>query len=182
MKKKEIQKKLKNEKINMRKYEMNSANKNIKNGIIIACSVIAFISLMFVFTKIKTGEWNLFTKENNINYTAEAQTEKITCGSILNRSNEEYYVIAYQMDEDSASLYQSIIEKYNTSSKKIPLYQLDLSNNRNNICMSDNLTITNDVTTLKLVVPTLLKIKNNQVISNTTNYDSIKNELYTYVD
>ena len=137
---------------------------------------------MFVFTKIKTGEWNLFTKENNIFYTAEAQTEKILCGSILNRSDEEYYVLAYQMQEDNASLYQSIIEKYNSSSRKISLYQLDLSNSRNNICLSDNLSITNDVSTLKLVVPTLLKVKNGQIVSTITNYDQIKNELYTYVD
>ena len=182
MKKKEIQKKLKKEKISMREYEMNSTNKNVKNGIIIACSVLAFIGLMFVFTKIKTGEWNLFTRENNINYTAETQTEKITCGSILNRTDEEYFVIAYQMDEDSASLYQSIIDKYDSSTKKIPLYQLDLGNSRNNMCLGDSLVITNDVTTLKLVVPTLLKIKNNKVVSNITNYNSIKNELYTYVD
>ena len=86
------------------------------------------------------------------------------------------------MDEDSASLYQSIIEKYNNSSKKIPLYQLDLSNSRNNMCLGDSLMVTNDVTTLKLVVPTLLKIKNNKVVSSLTNYNSIKNELYTYVD
>ena len=155
---------------------------NIKNVIIITCCVLAFIGLMFVFTKIKTGEWNLFTKENNIFYTAEAQTEKILCGSILNRSDEEYYVLAYQMQEDNASLYQSIIEKYNSSSRKISLYQLDLSNSRNNICLSDNLSITNDVSTLKLVVPTLLKVKNGQIVSTITNYDQIKNELYTYVD
>ena len=42
------------------------------------------------------------------------------------------------MQEDNASLYQSIIEKYNSSSRKISLYQLDLSNSRNNICLSDN--------------------------------------------
>ena len=86
------------------------------------------------------------------------------------------------MQEDNASLYQSIIEKYNSSSRKISLYQLDLSNSRNNICLSDNLRITNDVSTLKLVVPTLLKVKNGQIVSTITNYDQIKNELYTYVD
>ena len=182
MKKKEMKKQLEKEKRGMREYQLNSDEKNIKNVIIITCCVVAFIGLMFVFTKIKTGEWNLFTKENNIFYTAEAQTEKILCGSILNRSDEEYYVLAYQMQEDNASLYQSIIEKYNSSSRKISLYQLDLSNSRNNICLSDNLSITNDVSTLKLVVPTLLKVKNGQIVSTITNYDQIKNELYTYVD
>ena len=182
MKKKEMKKQLEKEKRGMREYQLNNDEKNIKNVIIITCCVVAFIGLMFVFTKIKTGEWNLFTKENNIFYTAETQTEKILCGSILNRSDEEYYVLAYQMQEDNASLYQSIIEKYNSSSRKISLYQLDLSNSRNNICLSDNLSITNDVSTLKLVVPTLLKVKNGQIVSTITNYDQIKSELYTYVD
>ena len=86
------------------------------------------------------------------------------------------------MKEDSASLYQSLISKYNDSKRKITLYQLDLSNSRNNICLADNLNITNDITTLKLVVPTLLKIKNGKIVSTITNYDQIKQELYTYVD
>ena len=104
MKKKEMKKQLEKEKRGMREYQLNNTDKNIKNVIIITCCVVAFIGLMFVFTKIKTGEWNLFTKENNIFYTAEAQTEKILCGSILNRSDEENYVLAYQMQEDNASL------------------------------------------------------------------------------
>lgn len=182
MKKKEIQKKIKKEKRDMQVYNLNDSDKNKKNVIIISLSVIIFIALMFVFTKIKTGEWELFTKENNITYTAEAQTEKISCGSILNRSDEEYFVLAYQMQEDSASLYQSLIDKYDSSTKKITLYQLDLSNSRNNMCLADNLNITNDVTTLKLVVPTLLKIKNGNIVSTISNYDQIKQELYTYVD
>ncbi len=182
MKKKEMQKKIKKEKQDMRAYNLSDSDKNIINVIIIALSVIIFIVLMFVFTKIKTGEWKLFTKENNIFYTAEAQTEKISCGSILNRTDEEYFVLAYQMKEDDASLYQSLISKYNDSTKKITLYQLDLSNSRNNICLADNLNITDDITTLKLVVPTLLKIKNGKIVSTITNYDQIKQELYTYVD
>ena len=90
MKKKEMQKKIKKEKQDMRAYNLSDSDKNIRNGIIIALSVIIFIALMFVFTKIKTGEWKLFTKENNIFYTAEAQTEKIILNNTITINNRLY--------------------------------------------------------------------------------------------
>lgn len=182
MKKKEVHKRLKKEKQAMREFSSNDLNKNVKNGIIITICVLGFVFLMFTFTKIKTGEWNFFTRENNIVYTAEIQTEKILCGSILNRNQEEYFVLAYNMADDNASLYQSIIEKYNNATSKISLYQVDLSNSRNNICLGETLNIVNDVTTLKLVNPTLLKIQNGKIISSYSDYTQIKNVLNSYVD
>ena len=136
--------------------------------------------LMFAFTKIKTGEWNLFTSKNDVTYKAEIQTTKILCGSVLNRTDSEYFVLAYELKEDSASLYDTIIERYNSSSKTISLYKLDLSNSRNNICMGDALNISNNVSELKLVVPTLIKVKDGKIIESYTNYDKIKNILLSY--
>ena len=181
MKKKEMKKRLEKEKRAMRELEL-SDNNNVKSVILISAGVILFIILMFVFTKLKTGEWNLFTKANDVTYTAEVQQTKILCGQILTRSDEEYYVLAYQLKEDSAMLYESILEIYNNSVKAIPLYKVDLSNSKNNLCMADNLNISNNIVDLKLVVPTLLKVKNSQIISSETDYDKIKSELLSYVD
>lgn len=181
MKKKEMKKRLEKEKRSMREFDSN-ANINMKTILVLTVSVVGFVLLMFAFTKIKTGEWKLFTKQNDVVYKAEIQTTKILCGSILNRKEEEYYVLAYQMEEDNAVLYNSILEKYNSSRTKLPLYTVDLSNSRNNICLSDTLNITNDARTLKLTIPTLLKVSNKQVVSHNTNYDNIKNELFSYVD
>ena len=182
MKKKEYQKRLEKEKREMKEYRESNAGINLKTFIIIAICVIGFVLLMFVFTKIKTGEWNLFTRKNSITYSAEVQTTKILCGSVLNRNDSEYYVLAYELKNDNAALYESIIERYNSSSNSLPLYKLDLGNSRNEICKSDTISITNDVTTLKLSIPTLIKVRDGNIIETYQDYDAIKNILLSYVD
>lgn len=182
MNKKEYKKRIEKEKRALKEFQETDTKKNIRNGIIITVCVLAFLFLMFAFTKIKTGEWNLFTRKNNITYTAEAQTTKILCGQVLNRTESEYFVLAYEMSEDEASLYESLLERYNNSSKKIPLHKLDLGNSRNNICKSDSLNISNDITKLKLSVPSLIKVKDGKITESYSDYEKIKNTLYSYVD
>lgn len=181
MKKKEYKKRIEKEKRQLRKLEEKSIDGNLKTGLIITLCVIAFVLLMFIFTKVKTGEWNLFTKENNITYSAEIGTTKVLCGSVLNRIDEEYFVLAYNMSDDEAMLYESILDKYSSSSDVLPFYKLDLSNSRNGICTSDNINISNDINELKVNNPTLLKIKNGKIINYYTTYDSIKNILLSYI-
>ncbi len=175
MKKKEYQKKLEKEKRELREYNELNHGINVKAFLIISLCVVGFVFLMFAFTKIRTGEWNLFTKKNTVTYKAEVQTTKILCGSILNRKESEYYVLAYEMKEDNASLYETIVEAYGSS--QVPIYKLDLSNSRNNLCKADVISITNDAETLKLSMPTLIKVRDGNIVENYTNYDSIKNVL-----
>ena len=86
------------------------------------------------------------------------------------------------MKEDNASLYETVIEKYNGSTNKIKLYKVDLGNSRNNICKGDSINITNDITNLKLIVPTLIKVKDGKIVENYTSYETIKNVLFSYGD
>lgn len=181
MKKKEYKKKLEKEKRELREFRESDLNGNLKTGIIITICVIGFVLLMFAFTKIKTGEWNIFTKENDITYKAEIQSTKILCGSILNRSDSEYFVIAYKLKEDSASLYESFLEKYNQGTNILPLYKLDLSNSRNGICTSDTVNISNNISELKFSEPTLIKVKDGKIIESYTTYEKIKDILLGYV-
>ena len=174
MKKKEYQKRIAKEKRDMKQYNERNANMSVKTTLIILVSVLAFVFLMFTFTKIKTGEWNLFTKMNSMNYTAEIQSEKILCGGVLDRQDNEYFVLAYEMKEDNASLYNSIVENYHLN---IPIYKLDLSNSRNGICKADSALISNNIEELKLSVPTLIKVSNKQIVNSYTTYDDIKNIL-----
>ncbi len=182
MKKKEYKKRIEKEKKAMREFQENDTSKSIKSAIIITVCVLVFLFLMFTFTKVKTGEWNLFTRKNDITYSAEAQTVKILCGQLLNRDEDEYFVLAYELAENSASLYESVVEYYNGATNKIPLYKLDLSNSRNNICKADKLNVSNDIKTIKLSIPSLIKVKDGKVVASYTNYNAIKNILYSYVD
>lgn len=181
MKKKEYQKKIQKEKNDMKEYRASNAGINLKTFLIISVCVISFVLLMFVFTKIKTGEWHLFTKENAVNYTAEVQDVKILCGSIFNREDPEYYVLAYNLKDDSASMYEPYLEKYNQGLSILKLYKLDLGNSRNNICLGETNNITDDITSLKLTNPTLIKIKDHHIVENYAGYDAIKNVLSSSV-
>lgn len=181
MKKKEYKKRIEKEKRELREYKESNAGINSKTFIMITCGVLAFVFVMFAFTKMKTGEWNLFTRKNSINYSAEIQSTKILCGSILNREESEYFVLAYNMQNDEASLYESVASRYADLGTGGHLYKLDLANSRNNLCKSDTATITNDVKTLKIVEPTLLKIKDKQIIEHYHDYNTIKNILLSYV-
>ena len=181
MNKKEYKKKLEKEKRELREFREMDTSTSIKTALIIAACVVGFVLFMFAFTKIKTGEWDLFTRKNETIYKAEIQSTKILCGSILNRGDSEYYVLAFEMSEDNASLYGSLMEKVNTTSK-LPIYTLDMSNSRNNICIGDSLNIVSNSSELKLVAPTLLRVKDGQIISSYTTYETIKNELLSNVD
>ena len=181
MKKKEYQKKVEKEKREIREFREANHGINMKTFAYISLGVIAFVLLMFVFTKIKTGEWNLFTKENFASYSASIQSTKILCGSILNREDSEYFVLAYDMQSDNASMYEAIVERYKNTGSGGQLYKVDLANSRNNICKSDSLSITNDVKTLKLVIPTLIKVKDGKIVENYTSYETIKNTLLSYI-
>jgi len=182
MKKKEYKKLKEKEKLDLKTFKDKNEGVNLKTFLIITGCVIAFVFLVFLFTKIKTGEWNLFTRNNNVTYVANAQTTKILCGGILNRKDSEYFVLAYEMKEDNASLYDSILSRYNLGKSIIPLYKVDLSNSRNNLCKDNNSNITNDISTLKLSIPTLIKVKDGRIIENYHDYDTIKNVLFSYVD
>ena len=181
MNKKEYKKKLEKEKRELREFREMDTTTSVKTGLIIAVCVVGFILLIFAFTKIKTGEWDLFTRKNETVYQAEIQSTKILCGSILNRADSEYYVLSFEMGEDEASLYGSLISRVSSTSTK-PIYTLDLSNSRNNICMGESLNIVSNPAELKLVAPTLLKIKDGQIIGSYTTYETIKNEILSNVD
>lgn len=176
MKKKEMKKQLEKEKKGMRNVELDEMT-TTKHIIYVSLAVVLFIGFMLIFTKIKTGEWNLFTKKNRVVYSAEIQDKKITCGSILNRKDSKYYVLAFDMDDEMTTpIYQSLTEAYASSSKE-KVYYVDLGNSRNNICMDEKLNITNDVKTLKVSNPTLLLVEGGKVTYSTTKYDDMKTRL-----
>ena len=66
--------------------------------------------------------------------------------------------------------------------KNLPLYKVDLSNSRNNICVGENVNISNNISELKIKEPTLLKIKDGKIIESYTEYETIKTNLLSYVD
>lgn len=171
MKKKEMlkeQKKLKND----RRELMNNNNDfNGRKILVVTLSVVGFILVLFLFMNIIKGDINLFNRKNEIQH--EIDPRYVLCGNMLNVNDEEYYVLAYDINNKDHEIYSALFSKY--YDKK--LYVMDMGSGLNSVCIGEKKVINNDISKLKLNEPTLLKIKKNKIVSNFVTSKNIDKEL-----
>ena len=122
-----------------------------------------------VFVNIAKGNWNIFNKSNI--ETESIDSKMVMVGTMFNRSDEEYLVLAYDMnDKNENDYYGALTENYYNS--KI-LYRLDLSSGFNSKFIGEKEVISNDLTKLKISGPTLFVIKGNTIVKSYTGENSI---------
>lgn len=148
-------------------YLFNNESDVYKNLIRITIGVIVFIGLVFCFTNIAKGNWNLFNKEN---IAKESIDEKmVMVGTMFNKSEEEYLVLAYDMDDINENDYYSFLtDNYNDTKK---LYYLDLSSGFNQKFIGDKNIMSSDLTKFKISGPTLMVVKGDKIVKS---YDDEK--------
>ena len=78
------------------------------------------------------------------------------CGTLFNRQNEEYLVLAYNVNNEDDMIYNALFEGYKGS---LPIYYLDLESGFNKNCVSDQSNLVNDSTKIKFNNQSLLHIK-----------------------
>ena len=142
-------------------------DKEVYNVFKIGAGVILFLALAFVFVNIFNGNWNLFNKKNI--ETESLDLKKVMVGTMFNKSNDEYLVLAYDMNDDNQTVYTYLVDNYSSSN----LYTLDLSSGFNSAFIGDTTVISNDLSQFKLSGPTLLVIKGNNIINSYTNQEDI---------
>ncbi len=142
-------------------------------GVVIALVVgVYFISKLFVLDK------SLF----EINYeVGEINHERAIVGTIFNRPEKEYYVMAYNEKDASAVYYSAISTKYSQQENALKVYHVDLENTLNakyyvGAEEASNKNATN-VSELKLKDLTLMKVKNGKIIKYFENISDIEKEL-----
>ena len=111
MNKKQIlkeQKRLKEE----RKQVQNLFNdeKDVYNVFKIGLGVILFILLAFAGINIMNGNWNLFSK-NNIKQE-EIDNSMVMVGTMFNKEDGKYLVLAYDMNDQNNTFYAALTENY----------------------------------------------------------------------
>lgn len=147
----------------------NNENDITKNIIITTVSVIAFVLIVFCFVNIAKGNWNLFNK-NNIPVES-IDNKMVMVGTMFNKSNDEYLVLAYDMnDKNESDYYGALTENYYNPKT---LYFLDLSSGFNSKFIGEKEVISSDLTKLKISGPTLFIIKGNTVVKSYTGESSI---------
>lgn len=133
-------------------------DKEVYNVFKIALGVILFIGLAYVGINILNGNWKIFTKENI--KTEEIDSKMLMVGTMFNKEEGEYLVLAYDMKDDSQTFYGALTNNY----YKTPnLYYLDLSSGFNDKFIGDKTVISNDLNKLKFSGPTLLLINKDKI-------------------
>ena len=134
----------------------------------ITIGVILFIGITFAFINISNGNWNLFNKKNR-NIT-EIDSKMLIVGTMFNKEDEEYLVLAYDMSTMDADIYNYLSKNYYDSPN---LYLIDLSSGFNQDFIAENTNISNDLDSLKFGGPTLLLINKDKITASYTTEEQI---------
>ena len=143
----------------------------------LAILLIVFISAYFAIGFFYTKEIS-FNKEEEIEDEINIDNNTIMLGQMFDQSDDEYYVLIYDMsDEDSIiSTWES---SYASGDDALKMYKVDSSKkfNAKYIVKKDSNKSASDLSNLKVVSPTLIKVANKQIAEYIEGEDDIVNIL-----
>lgn len=141
---------------------------------ILAVLVILFFGMYFLTTTV-------FNKEEKIKRTnneGKVQYESIILGTLLQRADEEYYVLALDSKDVANTYIMNKASDYNSGKNSLPLYTADLDNEFNKKFVSKESSYqTDSIDNLKLKGTTLIKVKKNKIVEFVEGNENIANVL-----
>lgn len=200
-----MEKKVKDKKVKSNKkrniyYAKTSEQKEMGNFLIVIIVVLVCVAGIYFLTRAFVTK-DLFKKDTvrqNVVTPGEINYSVAIFGTMLNRPEEEYYVVIYDSSSDYATDMSTLVSGYLSGSDHLPVYVIDLNNktmNGNGKYYDPN-NISEAPTALDdLIVGdrTVIKVKNNKidkfipdmiqkkdkdgVTTYTPNYEAIKVEL-----
>jgi hypothetical protein len=146
----------KNTKKTEKKNETVVPNNELKKLLKITLIICGVLLVFYFITVLVQNEDNDDNKESN--NTAVIQYNKILVGEILNRSENEYYVLVEKENDSYIDLYK----QYLTSVKETVYYTVNLSEVFNQNKVGDETIVEgNEVGNYKFAETTLIKVTNN---------------------
>ena len=150
----------------------------------IAVGVILVLALIYLGTALATGEIKLGSDKKEIT-ESKIQYEEIIAGQILNRIDEEYYVLLFSFTSSDASRYLSLKDSYLQNKDATPFYIVDLDKKLNESIIVKEEEEYNKkpskVTDLKVNGATILKVKDKKVTERIEGDEKIK-EYFKKID
>ncbi|MBR1386624.1 MAG: hypothetical protein IJ568_07315 [Bacilli bacterium] len=139
--------------------------------------VVLTLVIFYLVFAIAKGEISFGKKEDKT--TVEIQNIEIIAGNSFSRSEEEYYVMMYNFDNSNSIKYANLYELYSQYSNGTKLYLVDLSKKFNDKYITENESEVNieNISSLKVVDGTLIKVSNKTGVSSFIGYENIKKEL-----
>ena len=140
-------------------------------------SFFKIVVILLIILLVFAGITMLKTKDKSEKAETTIQYTKIVAGSILNRSEDDYYVLVEAKDDENITTYESLINKYVAKEDSKRVYIVDLSDSFNsNYVGEENKLDFENITDARFKETVLLHIVNNK-ISSTKLGDSIKTYL-----
>lgn len=150
--------------------DINEDTNQVKKLILILL-LVAIVSYLLYFVTAKFLIKDDFQNEESTTETVISYNE-IKVGNVFNRPYDEYYVFAYESEDNKASYYNALLNNYASDEKNNKIYFLDLSLDINKTYLKEK--SNKKATTaseLSFNGPTLLKISKQKISGY---YDSIK--------
>ena len=159
----------KNNNYNSRLINDNESSFSIKNlFIILAIMATIFVGFYFITEYVLENKTDSREIQESV-----IQRDKIIFGQLFNRSESEYYVIAYRDDSKAKSLYDKYITDYKKKENHLKVYEINLNESFNKDFIAATENIVNDVENFKVSDETLLKIKDKKVEVHKTGSNEI---------
>ena len=137
---------------------------SLKNFLFIIILLVIILGIFYFITTLVVKP--IDNKNVNSGITV-VDSSKITLNNLLNRKENEYYVLATKETNNSQvdykNLYNNYINQYKTKENALTIYNVDLDDALNKNYISNELNITNNLSELKVNDDVLFKIKNNKI-------------------
>ena len=142
----------------MKKSKNIVANDDVKLGsfIKIIIGILVVLVCFTLMTMFLTRD-----KSKKANDSNEIQYTEIMAGSILNRPENQYYVLIAK--KDSFSTFEESLNKYKEKESHLRVYKVDLDDAFNSDYVSEYTMIGDDMTNTKFAETTLLYIENGSI-------------------
>ncbi len=164
---------------NKQKTETISEEYSLKK---ISITLISLVAIFFIFYFITTVVVKPNKNNNTDNTMVDFDSTKIILSHLLDRKEEEYFVIAYKGGKSSSKvnyqeLYNTYINDYKKKEGSLNFYSADLDDVFNKNFISENTNITDDINELRLNDEALFKIKNGKIEENYIGHSDIIEKL-----
>lgn len=170
---------MKKKKQNRKLYKTNTSSDMEYNKIIkIAIGVVVVLALTYFVTALISGEIKFGNnKEEVVEEETAIQYEEIMVGQMLNRVDNEYYVLLFNFTDSFASYYLSLMDSYTSKEDSIPFHIIDLEKhvNKDYVLQDGEKLIEKPVRLVdfKATSPTIVKIKNRKIVERISGRDNV---------
>lgn len=159
----------------MKKAKINKQNVKEKNDIVQETYSIKKFILIILILVVVLGAFYLITtfvvkpseQEEPNNTITQIDYTKTTMNNLLNRKENEYYVLATLSQDNSQvnylELYNNYINEYSEEENSLTFYNINLNDALNKNYIGDELNVSNNISEIKLNDDVLFKIKNSEI-------------------